>query len=207
MATTSQIIVNVARGELAKGVKEIPDGSNTSPRIVQYQHATWLGGTGWAWCAAFCDWVYRDAGYPFPFPSAGAYDFLARAQKAGWAATAPQVGCVAVFNLGAGHAAIVEKFDGSTVTTIDGNVSNRVGRHTRSRSTVRGYVVHPRLKSGPVHIPTPPKKATKPPYYQIVASINGHRQLVVSGRPYAQLVAFIPKALARWKKIEIVKTR
>ncbi|MDQ5821958.1 MAG: CHAP domain-containing protein [Actinomycetota bacterium] len=207
MTTAGQIVVSIARAELERGVREIPDGSNTSPRIREYQAATWLPGTGWPWCLGFANWVAREAGYPFPFPSAGAYDFLARGKKAGWATSTPRVGAVAIFNVGAGHGAIVEKYDAATVTTIDGNVGNRVSRNTRSRSSVRGYVIHPRLASGPVPVVKVPKKAKRVPWYEIVSSSGGKKHLVVSGRPYAQLVAFLPRVLARWKNIEIRRTR
>jgi len=48
-----------------EGVKEHPAGSNSGPRVREYQASTSLGGTGWPWCAAFCCWVYRGAGKRF----------------------------------------------------------------------------------------------------------------------------------------------
>lgn len=51
-------IVKIATQEI--GVEEI-DGTNSGPRVREYQAATDLGGTGWPWCAAFVCWVVREA--------------------------------------------------------------------------------------------------------------------------------------------------
>ena len=51
-------IVKIAKAEI--GVEEI-DGSNSGPRVEEFQSATSLGGTGWPWCAAFVCWVVREA--------------------------------------------------------------------------------------------------------------------------------------------------
>ena len=54
-----QLIVSIAKAEV--GVREEPKDSNRGKRVQEYQAATWLDGTGWPWCAAFVDWVLRDA--------------------------------------------------------------------------------------------------------------------------------------------------
>ena len=54
----AQEIVRIASAEI--GVEEI-DGSNSGPRVEEYQAATSLGGTGWPWCAAFICYVVRAA--------------------------------------------------------------------------------------------------------------------------------------------------
>lgn len=43
-------IVRFALDELHRHVHEVPMGSNSGPRVREYQAATWLGGTGWPWC-------------------------------------------------------------------------------------------------------------------------------------------------------------
>lgn len=45
--------------EEAKGKKL---NTNTGVRVKEYQSATGLAGTGWAWCAAFVTWCYEQAG-------------------------------------------------------------------------------------------------------------------------------------------------
>ena len=52
-----QRALQIALGEAAKNVHE-QGGDNTGPRVRQYQAATSLGGTGWAWCDAFCDFCF-----------------------------------------------------------------------------------------------------------------------------------------------------
>jgi CHAP domain len=52
-----QRLIDIASKEV--GVTEV-DSSNTGKRVVQYQQATDLGGTGWPWCAAFVCWCVRE---------------------------------------------------------------------------------------------------------------------------------------------------
>lgn len=71
--------------EAEVGVREVPLNSNKGARVQEYQSATWLSGTGWAWCAAFICWgvlqVRRDLeslslDLPCNRPeTAGAWDF------------------------------------------------------------------------------------------------------------------------------------
>jgi len=71
------------------GVKEQPNGSNSGPRIVTYQRATWLPGTGWPWCVAFCLYHLQKAGgFILPYRGAGAYAYLDWARANGWAVPA-----------------------------------------------------------------------------------------------------------------------
>lgn len=56
MSKLAPEILRIARAEI--GVEEI---DNSGPRVEEYQQATSLGGTGWAWCAAFICWVVREA--------------------------------------------------------------------------------------------------------------------------------------------------
>lgn len=61
MSTTLALrrrLIDIAEREV--GVREDPKDSNTGPRIREYQRATDLDGTGWAWCAAFQCWCIRE---------------------------------------------------------------------------------------------------------------------------------------------------
>ncbi len=58
--TKGDAVVKVALAEV--GVTEVPLGSNTGPRVQQYQAATDLGGTGWPWCSAFIEWCWKRVG-------------------------------------------------------------------------------------------------------------------------------------------------
>ncbi len=53
-----QKLIDIARRE----VGTLERGRNTGPRVRQYQAATNLEGTGWAWCAAFVCWCIREWG-------------------------------------------------------------------------------------------------------------------------------------------------
>ena len=74
-------LVAVARTQV--GVREKPMNSNRGPEVEpRYQRATWLDGTGWAWCAAFICYLFKTVSekpnikYSFKLPkTAGAYDF------------------------------------------------------------------------------------------------------------------------------------
>ena len=57
-----QRALKFAQGEV--GVKESPAGSNSGPRVREYQAASAIGGTGWPWCGAFTNWCYARAGRP-----------------------------------------------------------------------------------------------------------------------------------------------
>jgi Type VI secretion system/phage-baseplate injector OB domain/CHAP domain len=71
-------LVSVARTQV--GVVEVPKDSNTGPEVKMYQSATGLKGTGFAWCAAFVCWCFKEASngaqYNFKLPTtAGAFDY------------------------------------------------------------------------------------------------------------------------------------
>ncbi len=50
-------LIAVAKSQV--GVREV-GGDNRGPRILQYQHATWLKPAAWPWCAAFTAWCLRE---------------------------------------------------------------------------------------------------------------------------------------------------
>ncbi len=116
------------------GVKEEPAGSNSGPRVRQYQAATNLGGTGWPWCAAFVCWCYKTAGKPLPFPTASVGAFEAWAKQNGKMVTRPLRGDLVCYRFDADnwpdHIGIVERvlalpFGGKPwlVRTIEGNTA------------------------------------------------------------------------------------
>jgi hypothetical protein len=169
-------VVRFALAEYQHGVREDPPGSNTGPRVREYQAATWLGGTGWPWCCAFAVWCWQKAlGRPLPYRGAGAYAWLDWARKAGWVVDAQHAipGDFVVFNIGAGHMAILrEPVTRGEVLTVDGNVSDAVGLRSRTLSTVRGFV----------HIPEQPVAVeARPPMFEVITSETGYKVIYVSG--------------------------
>ncbi len=153
-------VVDIARAELAKGIKEIPKDCdiNGSPscgtEIDKYtdNHPEF-------WCADFVSWVFREAGKPFTGGSSGGWRIPAVASLATWfqnnatylsGTEIPQPGDVIFINYGrsvAGttqdgdHTGIVERVEGNTVYTIEGNSSDAVsaGRYAIGDSKIMGY--------------------------------------------------------------------
>jgi hypothetical protein len=140
-AAVADRVVGVARAELALGVREMPLGSNDSPRIARYRTAVrWSGGPA-AWCGYFASWVAQQAGAPVGDEGQGiglVTEFRRWAQRAGRWRTAPRRGDIVVFRHL--HVGIVEAVHGATITTIEGNHDQRVARVQRSRGEIRGYV-------------------------------------------------------------------
>lgn len=161
------------------GEREHPDGSNTGPFVLECQRATWLGGTRWPWCAAFVVKGWRQAGFKLPYLGASAYAMLAwyRAHLPGWVVPLEKArpGAAVVFNIGAGHVALLAKPYAQTkpnVVTVGGNEGNAVREVTRHHSLVRGVVDPPEAGTAP----TP-----KPPLWEIATSASGHSKLLFVG--------------------------
>lgn len=74
----AKMVLIYARQEV--GAVEVPKDSNRGPDVQKYQSATWLKGSGFAWCAAFVCWCFSEASkstsYSFKLPkTAGAWDY------------------------------------------------------------------------------------------------------------------------------------
>jgi len=195
-------VVKWAKGEL--GVTEEPPGSNSGGRVRYYQGFDWLPGGGYPWCASFVDAAWANAGYPLPFPSAGAWDLGNRARKAGWAVPKPRnltPGDIVTFKAGAGHVALFISFDSrrQLIRTLDGNVDNSVAYSTRRLAEVRD-LIHVPEKAAPV-----PPKLTKPPVFEVVTSESGGKVIYVSGaraigRNLARFLKVHPRLVIRRRK-------
>jgi hypothetical protein len=147
--TYGERAARVALAELARGVVETPPGSNTSPRIREYQAATTLGGTGWPWCSAFVVWCWKSATVPLgPIPATASTWALAEAARStGNVLARPKVGAawcipgvhvemiVEIVSLSAAPGGV-----GSVVRTVGGNVDNGVRSRIR-RVGDRGSIV------------------------------------------------------------------
>lgn len=130
-----QHALTVAAGEI--GTKEI-GYSNTGKKVEEYQDATTLSGTGWAWCAAFIAWVFLQACKiakvkNFWKNSASCDEILIWARKRNLIRSAPKpgmVGLVMKSNGDATHIFLVEAVarDGD-LTTIEGNTNLKASRN------------------------------------------------------------------------------
>lgn len=157
-------MVRFAQGEI--GVREVPKNSNRGRRVEEYQRATWLDGTGWAWCAAFICWLVARAlvlsqttpkGFARP-QTAGAWDFENWASKMKgkgverFEATDRRIepGDILVFtfsHIGIAETAATGTSPSSTVRTIEGNTDGSgtregggVYRQTRRVSQIREVI-------------------------------------------------------------------
>lgn len=185
-----------AKKDLAAGVKEVPLGSNTGPRVREMQAHTWLGGTGWPWCVAACVTWAEEASFKLPYQGAGAYAYLDWAKANGWTCTLGQAipGDFVVWNLGSGHMSMLASpVAGGMVHTIDGNSSDRVKENMRFASLVRGVVHLPETEHrlGPV----------KPPLFEVVSSESGHKVIYVSTAN--RVGKKLPQILARHARVTV----
>lgn len=148
--TSNVKVVAIAQTELAKNIKEIPDGSNSGPGIDTY-----TDGNPEFWCADFVSWVYMTAGSPFTGGSSGGWRLPAVKGLEAWLTTngifvpysktapAPLPGDVITFDYkkfeesanSQNHTGIIETVDGDTITTIEGNASDAVIRRTYNIKT------------------------------------------------------------------------
>jgi uncharacterized protein (TIGR02594 family) len=157
------------------GQTEVPLGSNSGAFVRACQRYTWLKGTGWPWCVAFVQRCFAESGRKLSWGTAGAHDLYERGKAAGWAKKSPRANDIAIWNVGSGHASIVERYDPATgnVITIDGNSGDRVKRCLRNIKYARGFIRVPIA-------PTPQPKV-KRPKSQIVTSESGAKVAVRTG--------------------------
>jgi hypothetical protein len=135
----------------------------------------------------------------FPWRTAGSFDLLKRAHKAGWAVPIEKAipGDACVWNIGKGHCSMFERFDAKAkmVHTIDGNWGDKVVRVAHPVSQLRGCVhIHESRDAHPV-------KPATPPIFEVVTSASGTQEIVWSGtrkgltRALANLLAKFRAAL------------
>lgn len=132
MTTLADRIVAVCENEI--GITEVPLGSNTGVRIIEYQASTSYSKTqrtGWPWCDAFYTWV-QDKAAPGK-PNAGSASTALSCQIArqkGWLTTTPKIGCGIIW-CGV-HVGIVVGIGDGVVYTVEGNSGDKVAARTRA---------------------------------------------------------------------------
>ena len=124
--------LEMALAEAGKHVHE-QGGANTGPRVKEYQAATSLGGTGWAWCDAFCDFCFAEAGRPLEElkRSAGVELSYELAKAKGWVVSSPARGDLVCFQWDSGpldHIGFVlQPMPDGSIKTVEGNTSAMPG--------------------------------------------------------------------------------
>lgn len=130
-------VLDIAAGEEAKQVREVPRNSNRGPQVDAYLKRAGVS-PGLAWCCAFVYWCFDEAakavGQANPMVrTAGCLDHWRRAPEHGatriLAARAVQnpelvqAGMIFIMDHGGGlgHTGLVEKVEGGLITTIEGN--------------------------------------------------------------------------------------
>jgi len=121
---TPDRILAIARGEI--GIKA------TAQNNVKYNTAYYgqvINKAGYAWCAVFVWWCFQQAGASDLYYGSGktAYCPTLLSYHSGQAVTDYQPGDIIFFNFSgksnAAHVGLCESFDGTYITTIDGNTS------------------------------------------------------------------------------------
>lgn len=116
-------ILKVAKAEI--GTKEAPTNN------VKYN--TWyygrvVSGNNYAWCMAFVQWVFNEAGMKLPLKTASCTALMDYAKKNGvWVTSGYRAGDIILYQFdkdaNADHVGICESATSTTVTCIEGNTS------------------------------------------------------------------------------------
>lgn len=146
---TAEKILALARGEL--GVKESPAGSNN----VKYNTAYYgreVKGSGYPWCCTFVWWLFKQAGASVLFYAGGKTAYcpnLKEYHKSEWVRGDYRLGDIIFFDFNGNgtpdHVGVCESWDGTYITTIDGNTGTgneanggAVMRRTRHKKYICG---------------------------------------------------------------------
>jgi CHAP domain len=127
-----ELALEMALAEAAKNVHEV-GGANTGPRVREYQAASSLGGTGWPWCDAFCDFCFAEAGRPLEEleRSAGVERTFELAQTKRWLVAEPARGDLVCFQWDSGAldhiGLVVQPLPDGTIKTVEGNTAAMPG--------------------------------------------------------------------------------
>ena len=162
-----KLVLDLARSEI--GYREKASNSGLDDKTANAGGANWTkyardldrtnwyngGKNGYAWCDIFYDWLfYKCFGDPLgrnmlcqPVGSAGAgclYSAQYYKSAGRWHTNSPQPGDQIFFTYSPGeysHTGLVEQVNGDTVTTIEGNTSDSVGRRNYNigNSVIAGY--------------------------------------------------------------------
>ena len=150
-------ILALAQGEI--GNREFPPGSNNVKYNTAYYNRE-VSGPNLAWCAVFIWWLFQQMGAPELYYDGGKTAYVPAlldwAVKKGLTVGEPTPGDLVLFEFGTNrspdHIGICESWDGTYVTTIDGNTGTgneanggAVMRRTRHRKYILA-VIRPRYK-------------------------------------------------------------
>ena len=133
-------LLKLARKEL--GEREYPPNSNNIKYNTAY-YGREVSGSNLAWCAVFVWWLFRECGmeelYYGGKKTAYVPALISWARREGLVVKTPRPGDLICFDFNgngtADHIGVCESFDGSQVTTIDGNTG--VGNEANGGAVMR----------------------------------------------------------------------
>ena len=133
-------LLKLARQEL--GEREYPPNSNNIKYNTAY-YGKEVSGSNLAWCAVFVWWLFRECGmselYYGGKKTAYVPALISWARREGLVVNTPRPGDLICFDFNgngtADHIGLCESFDGSQVTTIDGNTG--VGNEANGGAVMR----------------------------------------------------------------------
>ena len=146
---TADKILSIAKKEV--GTKENPAGSNRVKYNTDY-YGRAVTGSAYPWCCAFVWWVFKQAGASDLFfggqKTAYCPTLLSDYKKKGQLVTDYKAGDIVFFNFSGGktakHIGICTAWDGTYITTIDGNTgtdNEANGGAVMKRKRHKKYVV------------------------------------------------------------------
>lgn len=130
------------------GKEETPRGSNWGPDVKKYLASVGIDFPA-SWCMAFVYWCAQNAGASNMLAKTGGVLAQWNATPPGRRLAKPEVGCVFImdYGKGLGHTGFVEKVDGSSVHTIEGNTNDtgsregyEVCRRVRPIAKMKGFI-------------------------------------------------------------------
>ena len=129
------------------GVEEVPRGSNWGDGVKKYLNSVGINFPA-SWCMAFVYYCCTQAGVKHLVKTGGV---LAQWNKvaAAYKSQTPSVGCIFImdYGKGLGHTGFVERIEGDTLHTIEGNTNDsgsregyEVCRRQRKISHCKGFI-------------------------------------------------------------------
>ena len=138
--------LDVAQSQI--GIEEVPRGSNWGPEVSKYLKSVGINFQA-SWCMAFVYWCCKQVNPNTPLIKTGGVLAMWNKIPKQYRATEPRVGDIFIMDFGGGlgHTGFIEKVEGDTLHTIEGNTNDtgsregyEVCRRKRSKSKMKGYI-------------------------------------------------------------------
>ena len=206
MTTVSKILA-LAVSQI--GIKEQPANSNKVKYNTEYYESA-VSGSAYPWCVTFVWWLFRELGAASLFydggKTASSSTLFNHHKNKGQAVTSYKPGDIIYFLFdGSGHTAVCESYDGTYITTIDGNTGTTneanggaVMRRRRHKQYIRGAW---RPKYGTATT-TKPKEDNDMTEAQVKAIVRAETQTIIQEHEAAKAKQTEPDAWAKeaWER-------